>query len=84
MSLLIKTEINKNTSKDVRNLFKLKENEAIKDKTIRNWKSFWAGWRRLLQTYGQVIFIGNYIEYESNEDEIKTLLIEECLNKIRL
>ena len=36
MSLLIKTEINKNTSKDVRNLFKLKENEAIKDKTIRN------------------------------------------------
>ena len=36
MSLLIKTEINKNTSKDVRNLFKLKENEAIKGKTIRN------------------------------------------------
>ena len=26
----------------------------------------------------------NYTEYESNEDEIKTLSIEECLNKIRL
>ena len=72
MMKLSKTEkskqIENNIVKDVRNIFRLKEEiNDIAIKYIR--KKHWSN---------------NSIEYESNGDKSKTLSIEEYLNKIRL
>ena len=72
MMKLSKTEkskqIENNIVKDVRNIFRLKE--EINDTAIKYIrKKYWSN---------------NYIEYESNGDKSKTLSIEEYLNKIRL
>ena len=60
--------------KDIRNLFRLKkENEAIKCKVIRDIRNLFEHDEK--EDY--------YIEYESNGDRNKALLIEIYLNEIR-
>ena len=60
--------------KDIRNLFRLKkENEAIKCRVIRDIRNLFEHDEK--EDY--------YIEYESNGDRNKALLIEIYLNEIR-
>ena len=71
----------------MRNLFRLKiENEAIKDRVIRDIRNLFEHGEG--EHFYKPARVGNfwsnsYIEYESNGDSNKTLSIEEYLNKIR-
>ena len=70
----LKKEIDDAAIKDIRNLFRLKkENEAIKCKVIRDIRNLFEHDEK--EDY--------YIEYESNGDRNKALLIEIYLNEIR-
>ena len=70
----LKKEIDDVAIKDIRNLFRLKkENEAIKCKVIRAIRNLFEHDEK--EDY--------YIEYESNGDRNKALLIEIYLNEIR-
>ena len=77
-----------NIIKDVRNLFRLRnENEAIKGKIISDVRNLF-GLENEEEDYYKPVIVGNflrnnYIEHESNGDRNKTLLNEEYLNKIR-
>ena len=71
--------------KIIRNLFKLKkENEAIKDRIIRDIKTLF---KQEEDYYKPVrvsnLWNNNYIEYESNGDKNKNLSIKEYLHKIK-
>ena len=70
--------------KNIRNLFRLtKENEVIKDRTIRDVKTLFE-LEDLYKPVQVVNFYGNnYIEYVGNGDENKTLLIKEYQDKIK-
>ena len=70
--------------KSIRNLFRLtKENEVIKDRTIRDVKTLFE-LEDLYKPVRVVNFYGNnYIEYVVNGDENKTLLIKEYQDKIK-
>ena len=71
----------------IRNIFRLeKETKAIKDRILRDIKNLSEHEEE--ENYYKPIRKGNfcsnnYIEYESNGDRNKTLLVEEFLNKIR-
>ena len=73
---LTKVEIDDTTIKDIRNLFRLKkENEAIKDRIIKDTKNLLEHEER---DYQKPVRVGNfwrynYVEYESNGDRNKTL-----------
>ena len=70
----LKKEIDDAAIKDIRNLFRLKkENEAIKCRVIRDIRNLFEHDEK--EDY--------YIEYESNGDRNKALLIEIYLNEIR-
>ena len=70
----LKKEIDDAAIKDIRNLFRLKkENEPIKCKVIRDIRNLFEHDEK--EDY--------YIEYESNGDRNKALLIEIYLNEIR-
>ena len=73
-------------NKDIRNIFILKkENEAIKDKVLRdNINHF----KHEEQDYYKTVRVGNfqsnnYIKYQSNGERNKTISILKNLNKIR-
>ena len=76
-----------NTIKGIMNFSKLgKENEAIKDRINSDAKKKKKEQEK--KDYYKVVradnfWSNNYIEYESNGDTNKTILIEEYLNKIR-
>ena len=69
----MKKEIDSTTVKDIRSLFRLKkENEAIKDRIIRDIRYLFEHEE---EDYCKPVRVGNfwsntYIEYESNEIEI--------------
>ena len=82
----LKKEIDENTIKSTTNLFRLKkENEAIKDRMIRNIAN--QSEKEKNDYYKPVrvrnFWSRNYIECESNGGRNKTLSIEEYVNKIR-
>ena len=74
--------------KDVRNLFRLeKETKAIKDKILWDIKNTFEREEKE-ENYHKPVRVSNfgnkhYIEYESNSDRNKTLLLQKYLNKIK-
>ena len=71
---------------DIRNIFRLKkENEAIKNRVIRNIRNFFAHEEVNYYTplRADKFSSNNYIEYESNGDRNKAPSVDEYLNKIR-
>ena len=70
--------------KDVSNLFRLKkkENEAIKDRMIRDIRNIFENVEKYYYKPGRVgnFWSNNCIEYESNGDRNKTISVEEYLN----
>ena len=72
--------------KKTRNLFKLqKENEAIKDRTIRDIRT---AFEQQEEDYYKLVRVENfwnknYIEYESNGDRNKHLSVKQYLKKIK-
>ena len=72
--------------KDIRNIYRLeKEIKVIKDRIFTDIKNLFGHEE---ENYYKPLIINdfwsiNYIEYESNSDRNKTLLVEEYLNKIR-
>ena len=70
----------------MRHFFRLnKENEAIKDRVIRDIRKLFE---KEKEDYYKLVRVENfwsknYIEYESNGDKNKTLSIEEYLDKIK-
>ena len=82
----LKREINSNTIKDTRNIFKQKkENETIRDRIIRDIRNLFV---QEIEDYYKPVRVGNiwsrnYIELESNRDRNKILLIKVFLIKIR-
>ena len=76
-----------NIIKDIRSLFKLeKETKAVKDRILRDIKNLFE--HEEDENYYKPVRVSNfrsnnYIEYKSNGDRNKTLLVEEYLNKIR-
>ena len=71
----------------MRNLFRPeKENNAIKDRIIRDIRNLFENGEE--ENYYKSVSVNNfwnnnYIEYESNGDENKTLSIKRYFNKIR-
>ena len=69
--------------KDIRNLFRLrKENEANKNIVIKDIRNLFEYEEE--QNYYKPLRVGNfwsnnYIEYQSSNDRIKTISVEECL-----
>ena len=59
-----------------------KENEAIKDKIVRDISNLFEQGKDQLLRVGN-LWDKNYIQYESNGNGNKTLSIEKHLNKIR-
>ena len=82
----LKKGLNYTAIKDIRNLFKLeKETKAIKERILRDIKNLFEHEEE--ESYYKPVRVSNfrsnnYIEYESNADEDKTLSVEEYLNKI--
>ena len=72
--------------KDVRNLFRLKKNEATKHKIINDIRNLFEheeeDYYKPIQI--EIFWSNNFIEYESNGDRNKTGPIEGYLFKIRL
>ena len=81
-------EIEDRILRDIKNVFRLeKENEVIKDIILRDIRNLFED-EEEGNYFKQVrvcifFFSNNYIEYESNDDKNKTLLVEEYLKKIR-
>ena len=72
--------------KDIRNHFRLeKETKAIKEIRIRDEQNNFEDEEESCYQTVRVTYFwsNNYIEYEGNDDENKTLSVEEYLNKIR-
>ena len=83
----LKNELNYTAIKDITNLFRWeKETKAIKDRIRRDIKNLFEYKE---ENYYKPVRVNNFwsnknhIEYESNGDRNKTLLVEEYLNKIR-
>ena len=82
----LKKQKNYTIIKDIRNIYRLeKEIKVIKDRIFTDIKNLFGHEE---ENYYKPLIINdfwsiNYIEYESNSDRIKTLLVEEYLNKIR-
>ena len=83
----LKNELNYTAIKDIINLFRWeKETKAIKDRIRRDIKNLFEYKE---ENYYKPVRVNNFwsnknhIEYESNGDRNKTLLVEEYLNKIR-
>ena len=78
-------EIDNSATKDQRNLFRpKKENEAIKDKIIRDIKTLFKEEDDYCKPIKEGNFWNNnYIEYESNSDKNKNLPVKEYLNEIK-
>ena len=80
-------KVEENIIKDIRNLFRLKnKNKAIKERAIRYIRNLFEHEEE--ENYYKPVRLGNfwgnnYIEYESNRDTNKTLLVGKYLNKIR-
>ena len=64
------------------NIWLEKENEAIKDKIVRDISNLFEQGKDQLLRVGN-FWDKNYIQYESNGNGNKTLSIEKHLNKIR-
>ena len=86
----LKKEQNNAGIKDIRNLFKLnKWVKGIKDIVLRNIKNLFENEKEEENLYKPVrvnknnFQTNNYIEYKSNGDKNKLLLVEEYFNKIR-
>ena len=82
----LKKEQNYTGIKDIRNLFRLeKSTKAIKDRTLKKTRNLFEH-EEVKNYYKPVgvtnLWSKNYIEYESNGDKNKILLVEEYLNKI--
>ena len=76
-----------NIIKDIRNLFRQEEEtKAIRDRILRDINNLF-GHEEEKNYYKPArlnnFWSKNYIKYESNSDRIKTLSVEEYLNKIR-
>ena len=84
--LKLKNELNYPAIKDITNLFRWeKETKAIKDRIRRDIKNLFEYKE---ENYYKPVRVNNFwsnnhIEYESNGDRNKTLLVQEYLNKIR-
>ena len=81
----MKKGIHDTTIKDAGYFFRLKkENESIKDKTIRGIKNFFENEEEDYYKPVRVnnFWSNNYIEYESNGDRNKTLSVTKCFNKL--
>ena len=78
-------DIDNSATKDQRNLFRpKKENEAIKDKIIRDIKTLFKEEDDYCKPIKEGNFWNNnYIEYESNSDKNKNLPVKEYLNEIK-
>ena len=82
----LKKQKNYTIIKDIRNIYRLeKEIKVIKDRIFTDIKNLFGHEE---ENYYKPLIINdfwsiNYIEYESNSDRNKTLLVEEYLNKIR-
>ena len=74
-----------NIIKSIRNIFKLeKKNEAIKDRVIRDIRTFFKQEDNYYKPIRVVNFwSNNYIEYESSGDRNKNLSVKEHLDKIK-
>ena len=74
--------------KDIENLFRIKqENKGSKDVVLRSIKNL-SEYKKEEENHHKPEKVNNcwnnnYIEYKSNSDENKILLVEEYLNKIR-
>ena len=81
----LKKEVDDNTIKDIRNLFRLyKENEAVKERVIRDVRIFYEHEEDYCKAARVSNFWSdNYIEYESNGDRNNAPSTEEYLNKIK-
>ena len=76
--------LKKNIIKSIRNLLKLKkENEAIKDRIIRDIRTLFKQDDYYKPTTVCNFWNNNYIEYESNSDRNKNLSVKEYFNKIK-
>ena len=80
-----KKQSEENIIKSIINLFKLKKNEAIKDRIIRDIRTLF----KQEDDYYKPIREGNfwnsnYIEYESRGDRNKNLSVKEYLDKIKI
>ena len=83
----LKKEQNYTEIKDIRNVFREeKETKAIKDRILRYIKNIFEQKEEEGNYYKPVrvsnFWSNNCIEYESNSDTNKTLLVEEYLNKL--
>ena len=82
----LKKQQNYTIIKDIRNIYRLeKEIKLIKDRVFTGIKNLFGHEE---ENYYKPLIINDfwsisYIEYESNSDRNKTLLVEEYLNKIR-
>ena len=82
----LKNELNYTAIKDITNLFRWeKETKAIKDRIRRDIKNLFEYKEEnyYKPVRGNNFWSNNHIEYESNGDRNKTLLVQEYLNKIR-
>ena len=82
----MKKKIGDTTVKNTRNLFRLKkENKAINNRIIKDVRNLFEHEEEDCYIPLRVgnLWSNNYIEYESNGDRNKKLLVEEYLNKIR-
>ena len=83
----LEKEVDDTTVTDIGNFFRLKkENKAIKNRIIRNIRNIFE---HKEEDYYKLVKVGsfwsnNYIEYESNGNRNKILLVEEYLYRIRL
>ena len=70
----------------IRNVFRLEKNKAIQDRILRDLRNLFEN-EEEENYYKPVrlsnVWSNNYIEYESNGDKNKALLVEEYLNKSR-
>ena len=70
--------------KNVRNLFKLKkENEAIKDRMIRDIRTLTEKEEKDYKPMRVGNFWNNYIEYKNSGDRDKNLSVKEYLDRIK-
>ena len=81
----LKKELHYTVITGIRNIFRHEKNKAIKDRIIRNIKNLFEHEEEgnyYKPARVSKFWSNGYIEYESNGDKSKTLLVEEYLNKI--
>ena len=81
---LRKLNIQKPSKYNIRNLFKLKEeNEAIKDRIIRDITTLFEQEDYYKPVRVDNFYSNNYIKYGNNANKNKTLLIKDYFNKVK-